>query len=103
MGQAAVSLIISFPDGDNYKELFGALDNAFLVAYAIGMFIRYLTALPSAHQFAPVCQETGFNWAGVTGIVGGITCDSSCPAVPSAAAFLGSGSPCATTCRGGCC
>ncbi|XP_009696174.1 PREDICTED: sugar phosphate exchanger 2, partial [Cariama cristata] len=29
------------PDGDNYKELFGALDNAFLVAYAIGMFIRY--------------------------------------------------------------
>ncbi|NXS73558.1 G6PT3 protein, partial [Pandion haliaetus] len=30
---------ISFPDGDNYKELFGALDNAFLVAYAIGMFI----------------------------------------------------------------
>uniref|UniRef100_A0A8C0AWI5 Glucose-6-phosphate exchanger SLC37A2 n=1 Tax=Buteo japonicus TaxID=224669 RepID=A0A8C0AWI5_9AVES len=26
-------------DGDNYKELFGALDNAFLVAYAIGMFI----------------------------------------------------------------
>uniref|UniRef100_A0A663LTC5 Glucose-6-phosphate exchanger SLC37A2 n=1 Tax=Athene cunicularia TaxID=194338 RepID=A0A663LTC5_ATHCN len=27
------------PNGDNYKELFGALDNAFLVAYAIGMFI----------------------------------------------------------------
>ncbi|NXP77376.1 G6PT3 protein, partial [Ramphastos sulfuratus] len=26
-------------DGANYKELFGALDNAFLVAYAIGMFI----------------------------------------------------------------
>ncbi|XP_075765410.1 glucose-6-phosphate exchanger SLC37A2 isoform X1 [Pelodiscus sinensis] len=26
-------------DKDNYKELFGALDNAFLVAYAIGMFI----------------------------------------------------------------
>ncbi|NXM05606.1 G6PT3 protein, partial [Tyrannus savana] len=26
-------------DEDNYKELFGALDNAFLVAYAIGMFI----------------------------------------------------------------
>ncbi|NWH70688.1 G6PT3 protein, partial [Piaya cayana] len=26
-------------DGDNYNELFGALDNAFLVAYAIGMFI----------------------------------------------------------------
>ncbi|PKU34439.1 sugar phosphate exchanger hypothetical protein [Limosa lapponica baueri] len=26
-------------DGDNYKELFGALDNAFLVAYAVGMFI----------------------------------------------------------------
>ncbi|XP_069737874.1 glucose-6-phosphate exchanger SLC37A2-like, partial [Phaenicophaeus curvirostris] len=28
-----------FADGDNYNELFGALDNAFLVAYAIGMFI----------------------------------------------------------------
>uniref|UniRef100_A0A8C6YNW9 Glucose-6-phosphate exchanger SLC37A2 n=1 Tax=Nothoprocta perdicaria TaxID=30464 RepID=A0A8C6YNW9_NOTPE len=27
------------PDGDNYKELFGALDNAFLVAYAVGMFV----------------------------------------------------------------
>ncbi|XP_068772892.1 glucose-6-phosphate exchanger SLC37A2 isoform X3 [Struthio camelus] len=26
-------------DQDNYKELFGALDNAFLVAYAIGMFV----------------------------------------------------------------
>ncbi|XP_061448866.1 glucose-6-phosphate exchanger SLC37A2 isoform X1 [Rhineura floridana] len=26
-------------DQDNYKELFGALDNAFLVAYAIGMYI----------------------------------------------------------------
>ncbi|XP_064424740.1 glucose-6-phosphate exchanger SLC37A2 isoform X1 [Latimeria chalumnae] len=26
-------------DQDNYKELFGALDNSFLVAYAIGMFI----------------------------------------------------------------
>ncbi|NXK00827.1 G6PT3 protein, partial [Corythaixoides concolor] len=25
--------------GNNYKQLFGALDNAFLVAYAIGMFI----------------------------------------------------------------
>lgn len=59
---------ISFPDGDNYKELFGALDNAFLVAYAIGMFIRYTGALhplPSAHQFAPVCQETGFHRDGV--------------------------------------
>nr|XP_020669731.1 glucose-6-phosphate exchanger SLC37A2 isoform X2 [Pogona vitticeps] len=26
-------------DQDNYKELFGALDNAFLVAYAVGMYI----------------------------------------------------------------
>lgn len=49
-GQAEVALMSHlnnnkppscFPDGDNYKELFGALDNAFLVAYAIGMFIRY--------------------------------------------------------------
>lgn len=55
MGQADVPLIISFPDGDNYKELFGALDNAFLVAYAIGMFIRYLRHFPprtSLHQSA---------------------------------------------------
>lgn len=44
---------ICFPDGDNYKELFGALDNAFLVAYAIGMFIRYPGPFPlltSLHQ-----------------------------------------------------
>lgn len=27
-------------DKNNYKELLGAVDNAFLVAYAIGMFIR---------------------------------------------------------------
>lgn len=27
-------------DQSNYKELLGAVDNAFLVAYAIGMFIR---------------------------------------------------------------
>lgn len=27
-------------DKDDYKELLGAVDNAFLVAYAIGMFIR---------------------------------------------------------------
>ena len=29
-----------FSDKNNYKELLGAVDNAFLVAYAIGMFIR---------------------------------------------------------------
>lgn len=28
------------PDKDDYTELLGAVDNAFLVAYAIGMFIR---------------------------------------------------------------
>lgn len=27
-------------DKDDYTELLGAVDNAFLVAYAIGMFIR---------------------------------------------------------------
>ncbi|MBW00385.1 Glucose-6-phosphate exchanger SLC37A2, partial [Eschrichtius robustus] len=27
-------------DQSNYKELLGAVDNAFLVAYAVGMFIR---------------------------------------------------------------
>lgn len=73
--------IVSFPDQDNYKELFGALDNAFLVAYAIGMFIRYpgvssapLTQ-PSAHQFAPVCLESCFPL--------GWRCAKKKPALPS--------------------
>uniref|UniRef100_A0A8B9UMQ9 Glucose-6-phosphate exchanger SLC37A2 n=4 Tax=Anas TaxID=8835 RepID=A0A8B9UMQ9_9AVES len=39
MGMCLSPNIVFFPDQDNYKELFGALDNAFLVAYAIGMFI----------------------------------------------------------------
>lgn len=34
----SVSRLLS--DRDDYKELLGAVDNAFLVAYAIGMFIR---------------------------------------------------------------
>lgn len=29
-------------DQDNYQTLFGVLDNSFLVAYAIGMFIRFV-------------------------------------------------------------
>lgn len=29
-------------DQDNYKTLFGILDNSFLVAYAIGMFFRFV-------------------------------------------------------------
>ncbi len=28
-------------DQNNYQNLFGVLDNCFLVAYAIGMFFRY--------------------------------------------------------------
>lgn len=41
-GAAKHQLCLShlFPDKNNYKELLGAVDNAFLVAYAIGMFIR---------------------------------------------------------------
>lgn len=41
-GRQAPALCLSplFPDKNNYKELLGAVDNAFLVAYAIGMFIR---------------------------------------------------------------
>lgn len=31
-------------DQDNYQTLFGVLDNSFLVAYAIGMFIRFVCA-----------------------------------------------------------
>lgn len=37
---SALCLPLLLPDQDNYKELLGAVDNAFLVAYAIGMFIR---------------------------------------------------------------
>lgn len=77
---------LSFPDQDNYKELFGALDNAFLVAYAIGMFIRYraVLRLPSSAPWPPF---------GTT------------PLFPmlSTVAFLGSGCRCGTTCRGACC
>lgn len=35
-----VSSAVLSPDQDNYQKLFGALDNSFLVAYAIGMFFR---------------------------------------------------------------
>lgn len=38
--QRAFCLSHLLSDQDNYKELLGAVDNAFLVAYAIGMFIR---------------------------------------------------------------
>lgn len=38
--QPAFSFSRLLSDQDNYKELLGAVDNAFLVAYAIGMFIR---------------------------------------------------------------
>uniref|UniRef100_A0A8C0G193 Glucose-6-phosphate exchanger SLC37A2 n=1 Tax=Chelonoidis abingdonii TaxID=106734 RepID=A0A8C0G193_CHEAB len=36
---ASACIVTCFSDQANYNELFGALDNAFLVAYAIGMFI----------------------------------------------------------------
>lgn len=38
------------PDRDNYQTLFGVLDNCFLVAYAIGMFIRFVCTLAPRHQ-----------------------------------------------------
>lgn len=38
--QPTLCLSQLLPDKDDYKELLGAVDNAFLVAYAIGMFIR---------------------------------------------------------------
>ncbi|KAL7981483.1 hypothetical protein Chor_002379 [Crotalus horridus] len=41
-------------DQDNYKELFGALDNAFLVAYAIGMYI-------SSKSESLSCSQVGFS------------------------------------------
>lgn len=31
-------------DQDNYQTLFGVLDNSFLIAYAIGMFFRFVAA-----------------------------------------------------------
>lgn len=37
------SFIVVFSlDQNNYQSLFGYLDNSFLVAYAIGMFIRFV-------------------------------------------------------------
>ena len=33
--------MLCFTDGDNYDELLGSLDYAFLFTYAIGMFFRY--------------------------------------------------------------
>lgn len=39
--KTTVFIIIFNPDQDNYQTLFGAVDNSFLVAYAIGMFFRY--------------------------------------------------------------
>lgn len=38
--QSSFCLFCLLSDKDDYKELLGAVDNAFLVAYAIGMFIR---------------------------------------------------------------
>lgn len=44
-------------DQDNYQTLFGVLDNCFLVAYAIGMFIRFVCAGAgrSSYAFVWVC------------------------------------------------
>lgn len=40
--QANCCICVGPPDQDNYQTLFGVLDNCFLVAYAIGMFIRFV-------------------------------------------------------------
>lgn len=37
-------------DQENYQTLFGALDNCFLVAYAIGMFIRFVCAFTDSYE-----------------------------------------------------
>jgi len=43
--KVTVSSVFSLLDQDNYKTLFGVLDNSFLVAYAIGMFFRFVCAV----------------------------------------------------------
>lgn len=40
--ERVVCEILFSVDQSNYKTLFGVLDNCFLVAYAIGMFFRYV-------------------------------------------------------------
>lgn len=54
------NIVNFFPDKDNYKELFGALDNAFLVAYAIGMFIRY-----GFHRLIAFREKNGYYLLGI--------------------------------------
>lgn len=110
------ALIFLFPDGDNYKELFGALDNAFLVAYAIGMFLRYPGPPPPPSPPRTRSTSSPGNWGEVTGETAGglgsgaVPSPATSPGVSSflrpglpAAAFLGSACPCATTCQGGWC
>lgn len=60
-------------DKDNYQTLFGALDNCFLVAYAIGMFIRCVCFCVCAHIVSPpaVCfNPKVWFWIFCSGIFG---------------------------------
>lgn len=53
---AHVSVFVVSPDQDNYQTLFGVLDNCFLVAYAIGMFIRWVWMCVTSHGFTSICR-----------------------------------------------
>lgn len=73
-------------DQDNYQNLFGWLDNCFLVAYAIGMFFRYKNwpvQLCSFFWFTSVQWSRNF-------------------LLTLTAAFSASGCPCVTTSPLGC-
>lgn len=43
----AVFICVLSADQANYQTLFGVLDNSFLVAYAVGMFFRFVAAAVS--------------------------------------------------------
>lgn len=67
-------IFVTSPDQDNYQTLFGVLDNCFLVAYAIGMFFRFVylccwqtlpciclrTRPASIHNHCPVAVTVGY-------------------------------------------
>lgn len=55
-GWAHVSVCVLSSDQDNYQTLFGVLDNCFLVAYAIGMFIRWVCVCVTSHGFTSICR-----------------------------------------------
>lgn len=80
--------LLSYPlDQDNYQNLFGWLDNCFLVAYAIGMFFRYnIWPVQCAAYSFSIYVNAHLNVA-----------------FTLTAAFLESGCHCVTTWLPGCC